>query len=211
MKLRETLFGLISLVTISSMVSACASQRTQSAKVIKTRAGQGAKVIGQTAGKVPHVINQTGRSVPGALKAPLDDLNLTKSKMPPVLANLPYLYRVDGPVYCDKLMEEINALNAVLGPDEDIRKIKLSTAERAAESASNSAQNALEDAATGWIPYRSLVRRISGATKREREIRKAYEKGRIRRAFLKGVGGAFKCPYPAAPSSVQAPVKIGAN
>lgn len=151
-------------------------------------------------------VTETGRSIPNAARAPLRDFNLMKEEIPPLLMAIDYPYRIDGPVYCDKIAMEVDALDAILGPGLDHYEEEGSRSERAAEAATNAAQNALEDAATGWIPYRSVLRRVTGATKHEREIRKAYERGRIRRAFLKGVGGAFQCPYPARPSSVEQPM-----
>lgn len=151
-------------------------------------------------------MTETGRSLPGAAKAPLKDLNLMREEIPPILLAIEYPYRIDGPVYCDQLAMEVDALDEVLGIGLDHYEEEGSRRERAAEAATNAAQNALEDAATGWIPYRSVLRRVTGATKHEREVRKAYQRGRIRRAFLKGVGGAFQCPYPARPSSVEQPM-----
>lgn len=129
-----------------------------------------------------------------------------KEQIPPLLLAIDYPYKIEGPVYCDKLAAEVTALDEVLGMGLDLYEEDDSRNERAAQAATNAAQTALEDAATGWIPYRSMLRRMTGATKHERSIRKAYEKGRIRRAFLKGIGGAFQCPYPARPSSVEQPM-----
>lgn len=155
-----------------------------------------------------RAVADTGRSIPGAARAPLKDFNLMRDSIPAVLTRIEYPYQINGPVYCDKLVQEVTALDEVLGVSHDIHKDELSRSEATAEAASNAAQNALEDVATGWIPYRSVVRRITGATKHERSIRKAYERGRIRRAFLKGVGGAFQCPYPARPLSVIKPMPM---
>lgn len=155
---------------------------------------------------VRESVAETGRSIPNAAGAPLRDLNLMKEEIPPLLVAIDYPYKIDGPVYCDQLVTEINQLNEVLGLGLDHYEEEGSRNEKAAEQATNAAQGALEGAATGWIPYRSVLRRVTGATKHERLVRKAYERGRIRRAFLKGVGGAFQCPYPARPSSVEQPM-----
>ena len=185
--MRRIIPTIICAALVGIMLASCATQRQQSKKVFM----------------------ETGRSAPDAAQAPLRDLNIGHAEIPQVLLDIDYLYRINGPVYCDRLVAEVEGLDAVLGPDDDIAEIQLSKSEKDAEAASNTAQNALEAAATSWIPFRSLVRAASGATKKEREIRSAYEKGRIRRGFLKGVGGAFQCPYPAAPSSVRAPVRMG--
>ncbi len=150
----------------------------------------------------------TTRRIPDALRAPLRDFNLSKRPLPRVLARITYPYAIDGPVHCQDLITEVNALNAVLGNSADVSAAESSRSELVAEAASNAATNAIEDAATGWIPYRSVVRRVTGAHQYERKLRKAYEMGRIRRAYLKGIGGAFGCAYPARPSSVSGPMRI---
>ena len=48
--------------------------------------------------------------------------------------------------------------------------------------------DAIRDAATDFIPYRSWVRRLTGAQARSRTVQDAVEAGRLRRAFLKGLG-----------------------
>ena len=151
-------------------------------------------------------MSNTRKSLPGVAKAPLQDFNLMKEEIPAILTAIEYPYKIDGPVYCDLLIQEVTELDAVLGMGMDHIKEDLANNEKAAEAATNAATSALEDAATGWLPYRSVVRRLTGATKHERNVRNAYQRGRIRRAFLKGVGGAFQCPYPARPSSVEQPI-----
>ncbi|WP_156811879.1 hypothetical protein [Robiginitomaculum antarcticum] len=153
-------------------------------------------------------VSDTRRGIPDALRAPFRDFNLMKRSIPAVLQRITYPYAINGPVHCTALIIEINALNSVLGNSADVSALENSRPEQIAEAASNAATNAIEDAATGWIPYRSIIRRITGAHQYEREIRKAYERGRIRRAFLKGVGGAYGCAYPARPSSVKEPMRI---
>lgn len=153
-------------------------------------------------------VSKTGKSVPAALRAPFRDLNMMKRDIPPALLAIEYPYALSTPVYCDDLVKEVTALDDILGVSYDVSTPEKSTREMAAEAATDAATNALEDATTGWIPYRSVIRRMSGAHQHEREISKAYERGRIRRAFLKGVGGAFDCPYPARPSSIEGPMPI---
>lgn len=151
-------------------------------------------------------MSDTRKSLPSVAKAPLQDFNLMKEEIPAILTAIEYPYKIDGPVYCDVLAQEVKALDEVLGMGMDHIREDLANNEKAAEAATNAATSALEDAATGWLPYRSVIRRLTGATKHERAIRNAYQRGRIRRAFLKGVGGAFQCPYPARPSSVEQPI-----
>lgn len=187
------------IASVVVVLSACASTK-QPREVQKTPNAPSNSDL------IRGAVTDTGKSLPSAAAAPLRDLNLIKTDIPEILLRIEYPYKIDGPVYCDQLVTEVTALDQVLGLGQDHFKADLTRNEKAAEAASNAAQNALSDAATGWIPYRSILRRVTGATKHERAVRAAFERGRIRRAFLKGVGGAFQCPYPARPSSVNQPV-----
>ena len=44
------------------------------------------------------------------------------------------------------------------------------------------------------LPFRGVVRRLSGAEARDRELRAYVLAGIVRRAFLKGVAQAHDCP-----------------
>ena len=57
---------------------------------------------------------------------------------------------------------------------------------------------------TGIAPFRSMVRRATGATAHERAIRDAYRRGHLRRSYLKGIGFAMGCDGAAAPRFPQA-------
>ncbi|AZP10558.1 hypothetical protein [Undibacterium parvum] len=51
----------------------------------------------------------------------------------------------------------------------------------------------------GVIPFRSWIRRFSGADKHSKDVTAALAAGIVRRAFLKGLGQASGCLPPAAP------------
>ncbi|MEM7494273.1 MAG: hypothetical protein AAF296_12910, partial [Pseudomonadota bacterium] len=53
--------------------------------------------------------------------------------------------------------------------------------------------------AGGLIPFRGVVRRVSGARAWDKKVLKAYERGSHRRTYLKGLGAANGCPIPASP------------
>ncbi|MDI6624829.1 MAG: hypothetical protein QME55_08875, partial [Brevundimonas sp.] len=72
--------------------------------------------------------------------------------------------------------------------------------ERAGDAASSAALDAIRDTATDFIPGRSWIRRLSGAEQHSRHVQAAIQAGRMRRAFLKGVGMNRNCAPPAAPS-----------
>jgi hypothetical protein len=54
-------------------------------------------------------------------------------------------------------------------------------------------------AAQGIVPYRSWVRKLSGAERYSKEVAAAITAGGVRRSYLKGFGQAGGCPAPAAP------------
>ena len=77
---------------------------------------------------------------------------------------------------------------SVVGPDRDIpadRAEKLSVG-RVAQSAVGS-----------FIPFRGIIREVSGANGHQRKVDDAVEAGTARRSFLKGYGQARGCAYPA--------------
>jgi hypothetical protein len=125
-----------------------------------------------------------------AVGEPFRDTGWTRENPPEVLiraAAAPYALPTD--LECSALLNEISALDLVLGPDLD------ATDEHEDESDLDGAD--LLSGAIGGIvglPYRSIVRRISGAAGRERVLRDAIFAGMVRRAFLKGLARAACAP-----------------
>lgn len=123
------------------------------------------------------------------LSTPAGDLNLRKGKIPALLdAAVADPYNLAGLRTCAQLSVAINQLDAILGPDRDIpadRAEKLSVG-RVAQSAVGS-----------FIPFRGIIREVSGANSHQRKIEDAVEAGTARRSFLKGYGQARGCAYPA--------------
>lgn len=120
---------------------------------------------------------------------PVDDLNLRKGKIPPLLeAAIADPYDLDGLKTCAQISAAITQLDSVLGLDRDIpqdRAEKLSVG-RVAQSAVGS-----------FIPFRGIIREVSGANSHQRKVNDAVEAGIARRSFLKGYGQARGCAYPA--------------
>ena len=60
----------------------------------------------------------------------------------------------------------------------------------------------MAQAAVGaFIPFRGLIREVSGANAQEKKVQAAVYAGSVRRAFLKGVGQQRGCRYPARPAT----------
>lgn len=120
---------------------------------------------------------------------PLSDLNIKKGDIPEILlAAQEDPYDLTGLARCPQLAAEIGELNAVLGDDLDVAQVG-----RRGVSAGRAAQAAIGS----FIPFRGLIREVSGANSQDRKIQAAIVAGSARRGFLKGVGQQRGCRYPA--------------
>jgi len=128
-------------------------------------------------------------SLGDAVATPASDLNLKKDEIPALLlAAQERPYAMTGLRRCTDIAAAVGQLDAVLGPDIDLPADARSgvTAGRVAQAAIGS-----------FIPFRGLIRELSGANEQERKIQAAVQAGFARRAFLKGAGEARGCRYPA--------------
>jgi hypothetical protein len=122
-------------------------------------------------------------------ETPIEDLNLRKGHIPPVLlAAVQRPYTLGGLDSCQRLAAAIGELNAVLGDDVDLPQ---------AGGGHTSAGRIAQSVATSFIPFRGVIREVTGASARKRELEEAVLAGVARRAFLKGAGEARGCAYPA--------------
>lgn len=141
--------------------------------------------------QTPAPVTRAAPSAEDVATTPLSDLNLRKSKIPAILLQAQRApYSLSGMSRCPSLQREVGQLNAVLGEDVDAarRKGKAVIPGKVAQ-----------DLVGGLIPFRGLVREISGANANNRELQQAIYAGFARRAFLKGVGLQKGCRYPARP------------
>lgn len=130
--------------------------------------------------------------VRGAMEQPFRDVSWMRENPPEILiraAEAPYQWDPDAS--CSQMRAEISALDLVLGPDLD------QVADSNEESSSDG--NGILSSAIGGLiglPYRGVVRRLSGAEQRDRSLRKAILAGMVRRGFMKGLAHEAKCPMP---------------
>ena len=159
-----------------------------------------ANPVGRGAG---DTMRMTRVGIGEAVTAPLKDFNLIRTKVPPALAEAAKdAYRLPGgKTDCVTLAAEVRKLDLALGPDLDVPRNagRPTMGNRASHAASDAALDAVRDVTTGWIPFRSTVRRLTGAANNEDEMEDAVHAGAIRRAYLKGLGLQQGCPHPAAP------------
>ncbi|MDV6329553.1 hypothetical protein [Asticcacaulis sp. 201] len=136
--------------------------------------------------------------------APLEDLNLRKRDIPEILSRAvvkPYdLTGLDG---CDAIAAEVIKLDSLLGADFDEPPPPADTrtlTEKGGSMAGDAARGSVRNATRSIIPFRGLVRQVTGAQRHQKEMDTAIQAGKVRRAYLKGVGMNKNCAPPAAPS-----------
>ncbi len=138
-----------------------------------------------------------------AATQPLTDLNVRREQIPLVLLQAranPYDRRNLN--RCSTISAEVRRLDEALGPDRDepARPDGSTLSERLQDEVADAALRAIQNSATDFIPYRNWIRVLSGAQARSREVQDAIEAGRLRRAYLKGLGMKENCAPPASPS-----------
>jgi hypothetical protein len=128
--------------------------------------------------------------------SPLSDLNLISAPIPDALTAAkaaPYARPVAAS--CDALFANIRTLDEVLGTvlDAPPTDANPGLVERAGAFAAEQASNAVRRSAEGVVPFRSWVRKLTGAERYSNQVAAAIAAGTVRRAFLKGMAVAQKC------------------
>lgn len=147
-------------------------------------------------------VSQTRAGLADAAMTPLEDLNLRRDQIPPILAGMGNPYEVPHDITCEQITAEVEQLNAVLGPDWDaVKEADNSTvSDQAADVTSDGILKAVASEAGGIIPYRGWVRQLSGAKRHEAKVKQAINKGSARRTYLKAVGAMKECDGIASPN-----------
>lgn len=140
-------------------------------------------------GDDPKPVTERPVTAGDVIATPVSDLNLKKTDIPPLLISAQGdPYSLAGLKRCYEIGEAIVALDTVLGDDLDLPQ----------DGRANTSAGSVAQAAVGaFIPFRGVIREISGANEHERKLREAIVAGTARRAFLKGYGQAKGCKYPA--------------
>jgi hypothetical protein len=133
-----------------------------------------------------------------AAASPLDDFGITKTEIPTVLEKAqenPYLMPA-GPS-CIAIAVEIHELDQALGPDYDapVAENKASLMDKASDVAEDQAVGAVQRTAEGLVPFRSWIRKLSGAERHSRHVSACITAGSVRRAFLKGLAAYQHCAW----------------
>lgn len=138
---------------------------------------------------------QQNQNATDTVLTPVDDLNLRKREIPPALQEaVQYPYATEGLGQCAQIAASVESLNAVLGDDIDLPQ---------EDGGRLTVSQVADFAASTFIPFRDIIRRVSGANSRKRLLEEAVLAGFARRSFLKGLGVARRCAYPASPATPQ--------
>lgn len=129
-----------------------------------------------------------------AALTPLEDIGLRKRQIPEMLQMLSdNPYTPPEKIVCDEVKKEMADLNVLLGADIDTPKVALSAQDQMIEDGTNMISDAvvgLVRSQANIVPFRSIVRRLTGAASHEKAVNRAVEAGKLRRAYLRGVADA---------------------
>jgi hypothetical protein len=119
---------------------------------------------------------------------PARDVGVMKRQIPPILITAQEdPYSLTGLKTCKQLAAEVTRLNEVLGPDYVVgNELKENRAGKLAEAGGKTVINTI-------IPFRSIVRELTGAAPADRRMNAAVDAGLARRGFLRGVHAKQKC------------------
>ena len=139
-----------------------------------------------------------------AFTAPLEDFNLKRQEIPDILESaITKPYDLTGLDHCESIAAEVSTLDSLLGKDFDEPPPpadQRTNTQKGKDFANHSAVGAVRNATRSIIPFRGIVRQVTGADRHQREMDNAIQAGKVRRAYLKGVGMNKNCAPPAAPS-----------
>ena len=109
-----------------------------------------------------------------AAAAPLYDVNVLKTKIPVALvAAEAHPYILPAPDTCAGIAQEVEILDDSLGPDLDTLpdESNPSLLDRSGQIAEGAAVDIVRGGAQSLVPFRSWIRRLSGAQRADRVVR----------------------------------------
>ncbi len=176
-------------------------------RTIATLAAIGVSFTTVTAHAQTAVAPQNVRAQDIAM-SPLSDINIRKKDVPVVLdMAMIKPYDLTGIKSCKGFTTAIMDLDGALGDDIDVATGEKSDEEKMGNGAGAIAKSVLG----GFIPFRGIIREVSGANAHERLWDRALYAGAVRRAFLKGVGQQRSCAWPARSATPAVLAKLAAE
>lgn len=130
---------------------------------------------------------------------PMQDVGIDRKDIPENLLRIQDRpYSLAGIRTCTQIRQAIGDMDAVLGDDLDAPYEATRDDKRkdTAGKVGGLIVNSL-------LPFRGVIREISGAAAQDRRYNAAVYAGVVRRSFLKGIGQQRGCKYPAAPALVD--------
>ena len=144
---------------------------------------------------VPALAQPAQKVAEDAAMTPAEDVNLKKRKIPEVLLSAQQdPYSRNDTRNCGQINTALGELDAVLGPDFDA-----GSPARTGLSATMVAKGVVGS----FIPFRGVIREISGAAGAERRYDAAIDAGIARRGYLRGIARVRNCK-PATTAQVAA-------
>lgn len=129
-------------------------------------------------------------------RTPLEDFNIDADDLPEVLIEAAAdPYADAGLDSCNAIVAEVARLDTVLGSDFDLAEEN----EGGGLGANISEGRVAKSIVGSFIPFRGIVREVSGANARRDAFNRAVTAGMVRRGYLKGLGQQRGCDYPARP------------
>lgn len=160
-------------------------------------------IAATTPGEKPRTTEQMAGDI---VTSPLADINVKRREIPPpLLAIQRDPYSLEAIKTCNDLIAEVNQLNAALGPDFDETAI-VDKDQKTGAAAIGITGGVVQS----LIPFRGLIREISGANKAGLEYQAAIYAGVVRRGFLKGYGARGHCLAPGRPMTAFESARVAA-
>lgn len=130
-----------------------------------------------------------------AAMTPAEDVNLKKREIPPVLLSAQEdPYSAEATRNCAQIAAALQALDGALGPDFD-------SGEPAKKGLNKT--GVAKSVVGSFIPFRGVIREVSGAAGAERRYNAAVDAGIARRGYLRGIAKTRGCKL-AAPAAQTA-------
>ncbi len=139
----------------------------------------------------PEKTDDTLKKAGEIASQPARDVGIAKTKIPAILLDAQQQpYAAPSKSGCAGISADIAELNSVLGPDfTNDTKANEDKFGRLATVGGAAVVNSL-------IPFRGIVREVSGAAPAERRLDAAVNAGLARRGYLRGLATAGKCKLP---------------
>lgn len=133
----------------------------------------------------PALAQPAAKVAQDAAMTPVEDVNLKKREIPPVLLSAQDdPYSPEGTRNCAQLTTALGELDAVLGADFD----------SGVEGKHGLNATAVAKGVVAiFIPFRGVIREVSGAAGAERRYNAAVDAGIARRGYLRGVARMRGC------------------